>query len=300
MTTGNIFNIQKYSIHDGPGIRTTIFFKGCPLKCKWCHNPESQSCESEIIFSIDKCIGCNSCIDSCVDKCIRFIDNEVVIDKEKCTLCRNCTNNCPTNAIEMMGKTMTVDEVMKEIEKDMVFYEESGGGVTFSGGEPLLQFEFLKTLLKKCREKGIYTAVDTSGYSSLEKIVEVSQYVQLFLYDIKHIDDEKHINLTGVSNKQILENLSGITKKGSNVWVRVPIIPGINDDDENILGIGSLMNSLNLKDIFILPYHNIAINKYDKLGKTYSLPNIKTPSDEHMEEIASKLKNFGLNVKIGG
>jgi len=300
LITGTIFNIQKYSIHDGPGIRTTIFFKGCPLKCDWCHNPESQSYEKEIIFSIEKCIYCNSCNNSCVDKCITFIDKELIIDKAKCSLCGDCTKNCPTNAIEMVGISMTVNEVMGEIEKDMVFYEESGGGVTLSGGEPLMQSEFINAILKKCKEKGIHTAIDTSGYSSLSSVYELSKNVDLFLYDIKHLDDDKHMELTGVSNKQILDNLSNIAKIGSNVWIRVPIIPGINDDDKNILGIGRLMNMLKLTDIFILPYHNIATYKYRKLGKAYDLSNIKTPSDQYMNKISSKLKNFGLNVKVGG
>lgn len=300
MTVAAIFNIQKYSVHDGPGIRTTVFLKGCPLKCAWCHNPESQNYEKEIIVSIEKCIDCNSCIDSCTEKCITITNKELVIDKNRCTLCGKCTRSCPTNAIEMVGKDMTADEVMHEIEKDMVFYEESGGGVTFSGGEPLMQFEFIDLILKKCKEKGIHTAIDTSGYTSWNNIYNISKNVDLFLYDIKHINEDKHMKLTGVSNRQILDNLSNLAKLGSNVWIRVPIIPGINDDDENILGIGQLMNSLKLKDIFILSYHNIATEKYRKLGKTYDLSNIKTPSNAYMEEVASKLKSFGLSVKLGG
>jgi len=300
LTIGSIFNIQKYSIHDGPGIRTTVFLKGCPLKCVWCHNPESQSYETEIIASIEKCIGCNSCIDSCLYNCITFINNEPTVDKSICSLCGECTKNCPTNAMEMLGKSMTVDEVMKEIEKDYVFYEESGGGVTISGGEPLMQFEFINAILIKCKEREIHTAIDTSGYSSWENVYKIFKNVDLFLYDIKHISDVKHIQLTGVSNKEILDNLSNLAKTGANIWIRVPIIPGINDDKENIVGIGNLMNYLKLKDIFILPYHNIASDKYRKLGKEYGLSNIKTPTNEHMENIAGRLKDFGLNVKIGG
>jgi len=297
---GTIFNIQKYSTHDGPGIRTTVFLKGCPLKCVWCHNPESQSCEKQIIFSVEKCIGCNSCIDNCLQECVTFINKEQIVDKVKCSLCGECTKNCPTNAMEMVGISMTVDEVMKEIEKDIVFYEESRGGVTISGGEPLMQFEFINAILIKCREKGIHTALDTCGYSSWRKIYELSKNVDLFLYDIKHINDDRHIELTGVSNKQILDNLYKLAKIESNVWIRVPIIPGVNDDDENILGIGKLMNLLKLRDLFILPYHNIATEKYKKLGKEYDLSNIKTPANDNMKEIESKFKNFGLNVKIGG
>ena len=229
-----------------------------------------------------------------------FIENQLIIDNAKCTLCGNCADNCPTNAMEMVGRSMTVDEVMKEIEKDRVFYEESGGGVTFSGGEPLMQFKFINATIIKCKEKGIHTAVDTAGYSCWDDIYEISKNVNLFLYDIKFIDETRHKEFTGVSNKLIMDNLWKLVETGANIWIRVPIIPGINDDDENIWGIGNLMNLLKLKDIFIIPYHNIASDKYRKLGEAYALATIKTPSDKHMKEIEGKLNGFGLNVKIGG
>ncbi len=300
MTIGTIFNIQKYAIHDGPGIRTTVFLKGCPLKCGWCHNPESQSIQQEILFSPDKCIGCGDCYKGCIGKAISSIQGQRIKDNNKCSLCGNCAVNCPAEAIEMIGKTMTAEDLMKEIEKDRIFYEESGGGVTFSGGEPLMQLEFLHEVLHRCREVEIHTVLDTSGYSSWETLSKISSHVELFLYDIKHMNDQKHMALTGVSNRPILDNLKKLVAEGKRIWIRVPIIPGINDDDQNIAEIGSLMDSLKLREIYLLPYHNIAMDKYRRLGKTYGLPDIQTPSDRCMNEIAQNLKSCGLNVRIGG
>ena len=300
MTIGTVFNIQKYAIQDGPGIRTTVFLKGCPLNCWWCHNPESQSIQREILFSSDKCIGCGDCYKGCTSKATSSIHRERIKDNNQCSLCGKCAENCPTEAIEMVGKTMTVEDVMKEIEKDRVFYEESGGGVTFSGGEPLMQSEFLHEVLLRCREAEIHTALDTSGYSSWETLSKVSANVELFLYDIKHMNDQKHMALTGVSNRPILDNLKRLVAEGKRIWIRVPIIPGMNDDEQNMEEIGNLMDSLKLKEIYLLPYHNIAMDKYRRLGKAYGLPDIQTPSDKYMNEIAQNLSAYGLKVRIGG
>ena len=205
MEKGIIFKIQKYSIHDGPGIRTAVFLKGCPLDCWWCHNPEGKKLMPEPIYH-----------------------------KEKCIKCGRCDDICPTGARETIGREMTVGQVIKEVEKDFAFYEQSGGGVTFTGGEPFIQFDFLYALISECREKGIHTAIETCGHTSWENLREASKYTDLFLYDLKLIDGEKHRRYTGVSNKLILENLREIAAIHSNICVRIPLIPGINDDEENI------------------------------------------------------------------
>lgn len=300
MITGTIFNVQKYSIHDGPGIRTTIFFKGCPLGCWWCHNPESLESKTEIIFLLNKCIGCQDCMKSCPNGAITFSDQGLKRDNTKCSLCLECVNICPTGATEQAGKKMTVEDVIKEIEKDRVFYEESGGGATFSGGESLLQIEFLDSILTACKSKGIHTALDTSGYAPWEAIVRIVDKVDLFLYDIKLMDEEKHKKYTGVSNKPILQNLKKLAAGNSNVWIRLPIIPGVNDDEENIEKTGAFISSLNLRDVFLLPYHTIAMDKYTRLGKIYQLSALQPHSDKQMEDVSQKLKAFGLNVKVGG
>ncbi len=300
LVQGTVFNIQKYSIHDGPGIRTTVFLKGCPFNCRWCHNPESMSPKPEIVFSSSKCILCGDCYDGCINEAIINNKESFVRDKEKCILCGKCSEDCPAEAIEMIGRIVSVSDVVKEIRKDMIFYEESGGGVTFSGGEPLMQMEFLENILIECKREGIHTAIDTSGYTSWDNLLRVSSNVDLFLYDIKHMDNEKHMQFTGVSNKKILENLKKLVSLGKKIWIRVPIIPTLNDSEDNVLQIAELIKSIELKDIFLLPYHNIATHKYGKLDMKYEIADIQTPSDKHMNEIAMKLKSQGLNVKIGG
>lgn len=300
MHRGRIFNIQHYSIHDGPGIRTTVFFKGCPLKCWWCHNPESMEIKSQILYRSNKCIGCGDCISKCPEKALSMGEKGVVRNKELCTLCGICGKVCPTNAMEMVGKDAQVSEIMEEIEKDQVFYEESGGGVTFSGGEPLYQPEFLLSLLKACKNKGIHTALDTSGYSRWEVLEAVSHQVDLFLYDLKHLDYEKHLEFTGVPNTTILDNLRKLSRLHKNIWVRIPVIPGINDDADHINEIGRFVSSLNIKKVSLLPYHEIAAGKYQLLHKPYLLNHIKPPGEQKMQELEKILIPYGLEVKIGG
>ena len=300
MANGVVFKIQKYSIHDGPGIRTTIFFKGCPLNCWWCHNPESQSITPQMIFWEDRCINCGECSAACSSGAIKIKNGIPVTNKEKCILCGKCVEKCPTLAREIIGKKISAEEVIKEIEKDLIFYEESGGGVTFSGGEPLMQPKFLYDLLRQSKQQGIHTAVDTSGYSDREWLSKISDKTDLFLYDLKFMDSEKHKKYTGVSNKLILENLKLLSLKHSNIIVRIPIIPGINDDDNNILETGKFISSLNLKEINLLPYHSMSIAKYRRLGIPYKLSKIKPPTEEKIKDIEIKLKKFNLNIKIGG
>lgn len=300
MALGTVINIQKYSIHDGPGIRTTVFFKGCPLSCWWCHNPESQNVKHEIMFFEERCINCGICINRCPQNAIQVKDSYPEIDKNKCVLCGKCTDFCPKNAREYVGKDMTVQELMKEIIKDEVFYDESGGGVTFSGGEPLIYAAFLDEVLKKCKARGIHTAVDTSGYTSWNSIERIADKVDLFLFDIKHMSNEKHKNYMGVENVGILENLKKLSGIGANIFVRIPIISGINDEDEYIDEAVSFLSNLNILQVNLLPYHKMGMNKYGRLKMNYKLSGKEKPSDEKMGHIAGKFKKAGIKVKIGG
>ena len=300
MTTGIIFNIQRYSIHDGPGIRTTVFLKGCPLNCWWCQNPESQLSGQEMIFWEDRCIGCGACSLNCPSGAIQMENKKPVTDKSKCNLCGECSRICPTQAREMIGKKLTAEEIIKEVEKDLVFYEESGGGVTFSGGEPLGQSEFLESLLICCQKKKIHTAVDTSGYISWEILSKISSKIDLFLYDLKIMDSERHKKYTGVSNEIILENLKKLSSVHNNIFVRFPVIPGINDDYQNIKETGAFLSSLKIAQVNLLPYHHIGIDKYKRLGKKFKLADIQPPSKKKLSEVSAILRKFNLNVKLRG
>ncbi|ABR46810.1 glycyl-radical enzyme activating protein family [Alkaliphilus metalliredigens QYMF] len=296
MEKGRIFNIQRYSLHDGPGIRTTVFLKGCPLNCWWCHNPESKDRKQQILFTQQRCIHCGSCHDTCSQKAIQ----EGKINGENCTLCNKCVDRCPTEALELVGKDMTVAEVMGEIEKDRIFFEQSKGGVTFSGGEPLSQGEFLYELLRVCGQKGIHRGVDTSGFSSWQQLEKIAEVTDLFLYDLKHINNDKHIEYTGVSNQGILRNLEKLSALHHNIYIRIPIIPYINDNDENILETSRYLATLNVKNVTLLPYHDTGIDKYQKVKEDYRLVHVKVPSQEQMIAIAEKMRGFGLNIRIGG
>lgn len=250
-----IFDIKRYAIHDGPGIRTTIFFKGCPLNCLWCHNPESQDVKS--VITLKKC----------------QLDGVEISDKD------------------IIGKIYSVDELMREIEKDLLFFDESGGGVTFSGGEPLMQYEFLTEILKLCKEKEIHTTLDTTGFTSKKIIQEVAKYTDLFLFDLKHLDDNEHIKYTGVSNKTILRNLDFLLSKNANIIVRFPLIPGINDTESNIANMQNFMcERLMIKAIEVLPCHNLANHKYEKIKMKNQLKHLKEPTNEYVEQIKNKFK----------
>jgi pyruvate formate lyase activating enzyme len=300
MTTGIIFNIQRYSIHDGPGIRTTVFLKGCPLNCWWCQNPESQLSGQEMIFWGDRCISCGACSTICPSNAIQIKNGIPVTEKEKCILCGKCIEKCPALAREMIGEKLTVEEIIKEVEKDLVFYEESGGGVTFSGGEPLRQPDFLEGLLNDCREKKIHTAVDTSGYISWEILNKINSKVDLFLYDLKIMDNERHKKYTGVSNEIILENLKKLSLIHNNIFIRFPVIPGINDDYQNIKKTGEFLSSLKIAKVNLLPYHYIGVDKYKRLGRTYNLVTTQPPSEEKVSEVSAILSKFNLNIKLRG
>lgn len=301
MLMGKVFNIMKYSIHDGPGIRTTVFLKGCPLNCQWCHNPEGQGLDQELMYRPDRCIGCGRCIEMCPNGAVILSEGKLVYHRDQCQACGQCCKTCHAGVRELVAKTMSMEEVMAEIEKDLIFYDESGGGVTFSGGEALLQPDFMLEILKKCRTKEIHTAVETCGFVKLDSLKTISNYVNLILYDLKIMDSRKHQDVTGAPNELILANLLWLAKNYPQVIVRVAIIPGINDDEENLSKMGEFIASLkSVQDVHIFPYHKTGVEKYQRLGLEYLLSDLNSPDDERMAQIARKLEQFGLKVKIGG
>lgn len=299
MIKGRIFDIKRFAIHDGPGIRTTIFFKGCPLKCLWCHNPEGISSSKEIMYFEYKCIKCKTCEKVCPLKAIYFEDEHHRIKREVCNGCEICDEKCPSGALKIVGRDVTPDELMKEIEKDTPLYDSSGGGVTFSGGEPLMQHKFLKEVLKRCKEKMIHTALDTSGFTKREILEFILPHVDLFLYDFKIFDDQKHMEFTGVSNRIIKENLKFLIKKNKDVIVRIPLIPGINDDEEVYKIFDFLSPFEKLKEVHILPYHDVR-EKYHRLGKNYLMEEKRDVPDKKIKEIRQIFEKAKFFAKIGG
>jgi glycyl-radical enzyme activating protein len=278
---GTIFDIQRFSIHDGPGIRTTVFLKGCPLHCLWCHNPESQERRVEIFFSPEKCIGCLFCLQTCPHGNHQFQDGQHRYQRETCTGCGQCAAECYTEALEVVGRSASVDEVIGEVVKDIPFYRNSGGGMTLSGGEPMAQFEFSRELLLAARRQAIHTCLETSGCAPFTRYREIIPLVDLFLFDIKETDPDRHMQYTGVSNQLILENLSLLNSAGANIILRCPIIPGLNDRAEHLRAVADLAEHLEgVQEIHILPYHALGESKNERLGKTSPLAGVAMPEPE--------------------
>lgn len=294
MEKGFVFNIQKYSVHDGGGIRTVVFMKGCPLRCLWCSNPESQDMGMSRIFWKNKCIGCQKC----VDVCPLDIGNHMQFN-HRCKLCMSCISACPSKALEQVGKLYTTDQVIEIIKKDAMFYDESGGGVTLSGGEPLMQWAFAADILKECHELCIDTAMETTGFAPYEHLKMVSLHCDRLLYDIKHMDNQMHIKYTGVENRLILNNLKKIRALGRKVIIRIPLIHQVNDGDENIVETGKLAKETGIDEIHLLPFHKFGEPKYEGLGRKPWLYDATVPQ-ETINRIGKMLAADGFKVCIGG
>ncbi|WP_378957156.1 trans-4-hydroxy-L-proline dehydratase activase [Pelosinus sp. sgz500959] len=300
MQTALIFNIQKFSIHDGPGIRTTLFFKGCPLACQWCHNPESQSYGNEILVNSERCTGCGRCQKNCPQGAIEIVEKQVIWDVTKCIQCGNCVNGCYYDGRQFVGKTYTVQDLMIEIEKDRPFYEQSGGGVTLSGGEVMTHIDFVEELVKACKEQGISVAIDTCGYAPQENFMRIMEYIDVFLYDLKCVDHKLHRQYTGKNNNLILENLKFLSDRGANINLRLPLIAGINTDDRHIQQIIDVIADLRISSINLLPYHNMGTGKYKKINMEYVGERFTRPSDERLAQIQDIFAQANYKIKIGG
>jgi pyruvate formate lyase activating enzyme len=297
-----IFDIKRYSIHDGPGIRTTVFLKGCALRCSWCHNPESLDPGPELMYWPARCARCYACIAACPKGAIaKDAAGAVAVDRARCDLCGKCAEACLYDAMQIVGWEMSVDEVLDEVEKDRIFYEQSGGGVTLSGGDPAVQPAFAEALLDGCRERGLRTAVDTAGSSQNGALERLASKTDLVLFDLKVMDDARHREWTGVSNAAILANLERLAAGRTEVWVRIPLVCGVNDDEDNIRRTTALLTSLGtIKRIGLLPYHSGGLEKARRIGKEACFRRFEPPSEERLAAIEAAFRGAGFEVRRGG
>ncbi len=296
MTSGMIFDIKRYAINDGPGIRTAVFMKGCPLRCEWCHNPEGQRGAPQLIFRANRCKSSQACLQACPKVAIAW-EGVSITDWESCDQCGKCAEVCFSGAREIVGREMSVDQVMAEIIRDVPFYDQSAGGVTFTGGEPMQQKKFLQEVLQACKRQNIHATIDTSGYTSWTNLRSILPLVDLFLYDIKHMDEETHKRYTSATNKRILDNLQRLSAEKANIIVRIPLIPGVNDDAINIGQCAGFLGSLpHLKGVEIMPYHAIGEAKYQALGMKYMMQDTPTPTQEQIDRAEGLLSGHNLPV----
>lgn len=297
----SIFAIKRYALHDGPNIRTTIFFKGCPLSCHWCHNPEGINVSVSFLTIKEKCIGCGECLDSCPENALTLTGEGIRRDHAACVLCGNCVATCPALAHEATGWTMSTVELIGELKKDLPFFNQSGGGVTISGGEPFCQPESLLALLRECGNLDIHRAVDTSGFVSTATLMEIAPHIDLFLYDVKHMDSERHRQLTGVGNERILHNLKTLSASGKKIRVRIPLISTVNDTVENIRATGAFVAGCKgVEGIDLLPFHPSAAAKYRKLHVENPGENFTAPPRQAIAATAALLKEYISDIRIGG
>lgn len=298
---GLVFNVMRFATHDGPGIRTTVFLKGCPLACLWCHNPEHRRDLPAVVWEGRRCIGCGACIAACPTGACTLCDGQIRLEVSRCRRCGRCADACPAEALERTERPLGLATLLATLERDRPFFEESGGGVTFSGGEPLAQPAFLLAALEAVGRLGIHRAVDTSGYADSELLATVADRADLFLFDLKGIDPRKHRRATGVDNRPILDNLARLSAAGAEIVVRMPLIPGINDGREDLVAAGTFLAGLPRRPpVDVLPYHRAAAGKYRRLGLEPPLPGAVPPSVEALEEAARLLSSFGLAVRIEG
>ena len=301
--SGIVTDFKKFAVHDGDGIRTTVFLKGCPLSCVWCHNPESISGRPQLAFYSEKCVFCGECVRVCENGAQAIIpdaDKKTpirLIGREKCIVCGECAKVCGNGALRIYGREMNVDEVMKVVREDRLFYESSGGGMTISGGEPTFQAGFTLSLLKAAKAEGINTALDTCGYAPREVYESLLPYVDKFLYDIKHISPEGHKRATGRDNRLIIENLRYLSDSGAKLEIRMPLVPSYNDDNETITGIGKLLSGIRITKLKLLPYHSYARSKYDALGIVSTLPDVEPPEKSKLESAAEILRRYVADVE---
>lgn len=302
--TGLVFDIQRFAVHDGPGIRTLVFLKGCPLKCSWCQNPESVCSRPEIMHVLKNCIGCGLCEQTCPMGCItKPVDQVHIINRDACSLpeCSECQKVCYANAINISGRYLTISEVLEEVERDREFYQRTGGGVTFSGGEPLAQPVFLEALSREAKASNLHTAIETCGHAKWDTIKLVFKNIDLVLFDLKHMNSDRHRDLTGVSNELILENLKRIDSLGIPIRIRLPLVPGINDSAANIMATAAFVSGLtNLEALDLLPYHRIGESKWTQLDRAYELHGLSPHNREQIYDLVDIAKKYGFNVNVGG